>query len=189
MENRGLLDKIKSKYIIKNNIFDFFKEKEFQEKLFIYSKYYQKKFDIKLVYLKEKYLKKIGFNLPEYCHLEPDYYKKELLIDRYNIFLAENNFTKEKIESIIYDIYNNEEIKDIDEEDIDKIKENRGLLIDIESPLFELISKTNNYEKLFTIHLSQKVIDNYNLKDNYIKFFDNLNNFNQKKKFNFIYRS
>ena len=185
MDVKGLFDYIKSKYIIKN-IFDYIEEKEFQEKLFIYSKYFQKKLNIKLVYLKEKYIKKIGFNYCKYFHLEPDYYKKDFLLNRYNTFFEENKYNKKEIENIIYDIFNYKDIKDIDEVDIDKLDDIYVILIDIDSALFELILKTNNYEKLFTIHLSQKNIDNYNLKDNYITFFSNMYKYTEKKIFNNI---
>ena len=78
------------------------------------------------------------------------------------------------IEKIIYDIFENKKIKDIDEEDVDKIEE-KEKLISIESPLFNILSKTKNFSKIFTIHISQEIIDEYKLKEDYIKFFDNLN--------------
>ena len=55
MENRGILDKIKSIYIIKD-IFKYINDNKIQLKLFIYSKYFQNKLNIKYIDAKEKYL-------------------------------------------------------------------------------------------------------------------------------------
>ena len=60
MKNKKLINNIQSKYIL-DYIFDYIKDKNFKEKLFLYSKKFQKDFDIKLIGLKENYLNKIGF--------------------------------------------------------------------------------------------------------------------------------
>ena len=46
MEYQGIIDKIKSIYIIKN-IFNYIKDNKIPLKLFIYSKYFQNKLNIK----------------------------------------------------------------------------------------------------------------------------------------------
>ena len=46
----------------------------------------------------------------------------------------------------------------------------------MESPLFEIISKTKNFENKYTIYIDQKIIDEY--KYVYKKVFDNLNKSN-----------
>ena len=56
--------------------------------------------------------------------------------------------------------------------------EDHKKLINIESPFFRRLSKTKNFGKLFAIHISQKIIDEYKLKDEYIKLFEKLNNLN-----------
>ena len=178
MDNEELINDIKSKYIL-NYIFNYIKDKNFKDKLFLYSKKFQIKFDIKLIGLKENQLKKIKFDLDKYLYIEPNSFKPDFLEIEYNKFLIEKNIKKEIIENIIYDIFENKEIKDIDEEDVDEIKE-KEKFINIESPLFKILSKTKNFGKIFTIHISQKIIDEYKLKDEYIKFFDNLNNLNIK---------
>ena len=151
----GLISYIKSSYILKD-IFDYIQDKTFKHKLFLYSKKIQKKYDINFVEINEKYLKKIGFDIDEYLYIEPELFKKDYLTNEYYKFLNTKNINKEQIESIIYNIFQNKKIKDIDEEDIDKI-ENYEKLINIDSPLFNIISKTKNFEKIFTIHISQKI--------------------------------
>ena len=79
------------------------------------------------------------------------------------------------MENIIYDILNN---KKINEEN--NIKKDSEILIDIESPLFKVISKTKIFENNYTIYISQKIIDKYKLKDYYKNYFENLNKLNIK---------
>ena len=165
------MNKIKSSYIIKH-IFNYIKDNNFQLKLFIYSKFYQNKLDLRLIY-KEKYIDKIGIN--KYLHNEKETNKNDYLIMKYDNFLLKNKINKEKFENIIYDILNN---KKINEEN--NIKKDSEILIDIESPLFEIISKTKIFENNYTIYISQKIIDKYKLKDYYKNYFDNLNKLNIK---------
>ena len=157
MEDEELINNIKSKHIL-NYIFDYIKDKDFRLKLFLYSKKNQKIFDINLIILKEKYLQKIKFDLDIYLYNEPYLFKKDYLTNEYNNFLKSKKLNKEIIEKIIYDIFENKKIKDIDEEDVDKIEE-KEKLISIESPLFNILSKTKNFSKIFTIHISQEIID------------------------------
>ena len=178
MKSKNIINNIKSKHILKF-IFNYIKDKNFPDKLFFYSKKFQIKFDIKLIGLKENYLKKIKFDLDKYLYIRPKLFKKDCLIKEYNKFLIAKNINKERIENIIYEIFENKEIKDINEEDVDKIKDNEKL-INIESPLFEVLSKTKNFGNIFTTYISQKIIDKYELKDEYIKCFDKLNNLNIK---------
>ena len=174
MSNACLITKVKSSYIL-NNIINYIPDKDWQEKLFLYSKKLQKKLNIHLIGLKEKYLKKIGFDLDKYLYIHPDFYEKDCLAKEYHNFLKQSNINIKSLEKIIYELYENKIFKDIEEEKLDKIK-NYGKLINIDSPLFNIISKTKNFEKIFTIHISQKNIDEYNLKDYYIKTFNDLNN-------------
>ena len=47
------------------------------------------------------------------------------------------------------------------------------ILIDIYSPFFEELSKTENFNEIFSISiLSRNIINKYNLKNDYINFFD-----------------
>ena len=178
MANEELINNIKSKHIL-NFIFNYIKDKNFKDKLFLYSKKLQIKFDIKLIGLKKNYLNNIKLDLDQYLYIEPNSFKPDFLEKEYDKFLIEKKIKKEKIENIIYDIFENKEIKDIDEEDIHKIKK-KEKFINIESPLFNILSKTKNFGSIFTIYISQKIIDEYQLKDKYIKLFENLNNLNIK---------
>ena len=176
MKSKNKINNIKSKHIL-NFIFNYIKDKNFQEKLFLYSKKLQIKYGIKLIGLKGEYLKKIQFNLDKYLYIEPKLFKEDFLIKEYNKFLIAKNINKERIEKIIYEIFENKEIKELEEEDSDKIKDNEKY-INIESPLFKILSKSTNFGKIFTIYISQKIIDKYKLKEEYKKFFDNLNSMN-----------
>ena len=178
MANEELINNIKSKHIL-NFIFNYIKDKNFKDKLFLYSKKLQTKFDIKLIGLKKNYLNYIKLDLDQYLYIEPNSFKPDFLEKEYDKFLIEKKIKKEKIENIIYDIFENKEIKDIDEEDVHIIKE-KEKFINIESPLFNILSKTKNFGSIFTIYISQKIIDEYQLKDKYIKIFENLNNLNIK---------
>lgn len=63
------LKKIKSKFILKK-IFDYINDKNYEYKLFAYSKYFQKIFDIKLFDYKEKYYNKLGIKFDSYFSLQ-----------------------------------------------------------------------------------------------------------------------
>ena len=172
MENKRIIYKIKSKYIIQN-IFNYIKDSSIQLKLFIYSKYFQNKLNIRYSNYIEKYLEKIGFNLKKYLYP----YEKEDLRKKYDNFILNNKFKKEKFEDILYEILENKKIKDIDEEEVINININKSdeKLIDINSPLFKIISKTKIFEKNFSIYISQ----NESKKD-YIILFEKLNKSNIK---------
>ena len=71
MENIGIINQIKSSYIIKN-IFKYIEDDTVQLKLFIHSKYLQQKLNIKLINYQEKYLTKIGFDLDKYLYIPQD---------------------------------------------------------------------------------------------------------------------
>ena len=170
MENKNLI-KIKSSYILKN-IFNYIQDDNIQFKLFFYSKFFQNKLDIKLIDYKEKYINKIGFDIKNYLHIQQENYKKDNLMKKYDNFLLEKKFNKKEFDKIIYDVFQNKIDKDL--------KEDSEILIDIESPLFEIISKIKIFETNYTIYISQKNIDEYNLKDDYKISFDKLNKLNIK---------
>ena len=176
MENEELINKIISKHLL-NFIFNYIEDTNFKDKLFLYSKKWQNKLDIKFIGLKKNYFKKIKFVLDKFLYIKPSLFKKDSLEKEYNKYIIENKLKKEKIESTISDIYENKEIKVIEKEDVDKIKDDKKL-INIESPLFKILSKTQNFAKKFTIHISQRIIDEYKLKDEYIELFGKLNNLN-----------
>jgi hypothetical protein len=164
MEKKHLIERIKSIYILQS-ILSYIADENIKYKLFKYSKSYQKKLNIGLVNYKEKYLEKIGFNIDDYLYQE--IYEKNNLINKYNDFLLKNELNKEEFEKIVYDVQK--------KENLSKIEENYEELINIDSPLFEIISRTKNFENNYSIYISQEDIDKYKLKKQYKNFFDKLN--------------
>ena len=141
MENQALIKKIKSSYIIKN-ILNYIKDNNFFKlKFFIHSKLFQNKLDIKLIDYKEKYIDQIGFDFNEYLHLNIG---TDNLIKNYNNFLLEKKLNKKEFETIISEVILN---KEFNRNEKDSVK-----LIDIESPLFNIISKTKNFGNNYAIY-------------------------------------
>ena len=173
MENQGILYKIKSKYII-NNIFNYIRDTNIQLKLFNHSKYFQNKLNIKLINYKELYLKKIGFKLEDYLYSYREQSQKGFLKEKYDNFLLSKKFNKEKFEDDLYELLENKNIKDIDEEEVSVVGKAEEKLININSPLFESISRTKIFENNISIYISQDKEFNKSKKE-YIIFFDKLN--------------
>ena len=84
-------------------------------------------------------------------------------------FCWKKKINKKKFEEIIYEILENKQEKKDKKDEI---------FIDIDSPLFEIISKINNFGNNYTIYISQRNIDNS--KNEYITIFDKLNKSNIK---------
>ena len=165
MENQRIIYKIKSIYIIKN-ISKYLKDNQ-KQKLFIYSKYFQNQLNIEYIDAKEKYLKNIGFDINEYLYIDERKYEKNILNKKYEKFLIEKKINKKLLENLVYEIFENKQIKGI-------YKENESY-INIDSPLFEIISKLSHFEKNYTIYISQNNIDEFNLLNEYVKLFDKFN--------------
>ena len=153
---RNLFGKIKSNYI-SNGIFNFIEDENFKLKLFIYSKHFQIKLNLKASF-QEKYLKNIEFNISNYLYTY--YYNKDYLNKKYDDFLLNNRLNRKYFENIIYNVLENKNIEKIDK-NIKKL--DIKILINIDSPLFELISKTNNFENNYIINIYEDNID-YNYK-------------------------
>ena len=157
MENKGTINEIKSKYILKN-IFNYIQNKNFEPKLFFYSKYFRKKLNINYSLCYQKYLYSMRFYINDYLYIDQCFYEKDILKNEYDNFISNNKLNKEKFEKIIYEIINNQ----------NEININKNQYINIDSPLFEIISKTKDFDKNYTIYISQKNIDEYKLKEDYI---------------------
>ena len=168
MEKKRMIYEIKSKYIIKH-IYNYIQDKHFALKLFFYSKYFQIRLDINYSYCYKKYLDEMQFQLCDYLHCRY-MYKKDLLRTKYDNFLLENKLNKEEFEHIIYEIESNQN-------EIDKTDKK---YIDLNSPLFEMLSKINDFDKFFTIYIPQEDIDKNKLKDDYKSIFNELNESNIK---------
>ena len=72
-----------------------------------------------------------------------------------------NKFNKEEYDKILYEILNKKDTEEINDVNI---KKDYIQLIDIDSLLFELISKTQSFEK-YTIYISQEAIDDRLIED------------------------
>ena len=93
--------------------------------------------------------------------------EKNFLNQKYNKFLSMRGINKKSFENLLYEILENKQMKGI-------YGENQTY-INIESPLFEIIWKLNYLEKNYTIYISHKNINEFNLINEYIKLFDKLN--------------
>ena len=111
MENQKLIHKINSKYILKH-ILNYIKDKNFQLKLFFYSKYFQTKLEINLLYCYKKYLDELGFDYNRYLYKKEDEYEKYILTKKFKNFILNNNLDKEKFEKILSEVIINQNDKD-----------------------------------------------------------------------------
>ena len=152
-----MIYEIKSKYILKH-ILNYIEDKNFQLKLFFHSKYFKNKLEINLLSCYKKYLDELGFDFKRYLYKEEDEYEKDILIKQFNNFILKYNLDEEKFKKILYEVIKNQNDKDEEK------------YINIDSPLFEIISKIEYFGKLYTIYISQKNIDKYKLKDEYIQW-------------------
>ena len=128
-------------------------------------------------------MNKIRFDIYRYLYIEEEENRRDYLIKKYDNFLLRKKLNKEEFEKILYEVLENKKIKDADEDNT--IKEDSEILIGMESPLFVIISKTKAFENYYSIYISQKKIDKYKLKDDYKKYFENLNKL--KIKYSSIY--
>ena len=157
-----MIYEIKSKYIL-IHIYNCIQDKNFAQKLFLVSKNFQNKLDINYSYCYEKYLDELHFDYNDFVYKDEVKYEKDLLRKEYDNFIIKNKLNKDKFEKIIYEVINNKNEKD------------KEKYINIDSPLFEILSKTKAFDKIYTIYISQKNIDEFKLKDDYIKIFNKLN--------------
>ena len=157
MENKGMIFEIKSKYILKH-ILKFIQNQHFELKLFFHSKYFQKRLEINYFYCYKKYLEDLDFDLDKYSYKLGERYKKDSLKKEFDNFISTNHLHKKTIKNIIYEVLNNQK------------ETNEEKYISLDSPLFEIISKTKVFDKNYTIYISQQHIDEYNLKNDYISY-------------------
>ena len=129
----NILNNISSKFIL-SSVFNFINDKNFKNKLFVYSKLFQKKLNLNFNEYKDKYISQIGLDYDNYLSLDYNVRKfdkdilkkvlqKELL--NYNITLDED------IINIIIVNYFKKYIKSLKEYNID-----------IYSPFFDLLAKS-----------------------------------------------
>ena len=181
---KKLFDKIKSKDIF-NFIFNYIQDDKFKLRFFFYSKSFQKKLNLKSS-IQHIYLKKIGFNVSDYLYTLD--YNKDFLNKKYEEFLLQNELNKEEIENIIFNAVNCNNIDNI-EENLKKL--DLKVLINIDSPLFKIISITKNFENDFIINIYENNIDDnyelfYNILNSNIKYSSIYFHFTTIKKLNYL---
>ena len=168
------LNKIKSKYICKiifNLAYD-----NLKYKLFNHSKHFQEMLGIKLIDYKEKYWVKKGIKLGNYLTLKtqknynPNNINKKILYDTLTSFIEKNKINLDSLKEYLIEFYGNQ-----------KNLKKEKLLIDIFSPFFEELSKSECFD-LFIIPIEIDLIEKNQLNSDYKTAFENLN----KNKFNNI---
>ena len=177
--------KIKSKQIL-NHIFDFTKDVNFKLNLLKYSKYFQNILNISIFNYQNAYFKKANFYLPDYLSHEKvkiEEFDKDLLQKKLDNFLIKhpkltisdiNNYVKKFIP-----LYEKKTEKENNEQGIN-YENLYNNFIDIYSPFFELISKSEFFGNIFTINIPINLIIKKSLENIYLTIFNDLekNNIN-----------
>ena len=169
------MDKILSIYVLKN-LFNYIGDSNIKYKIFAHSKFFQNKLNIKIFDYQEKYFLKYGIHLENYffyndidnpnkdISFPKDFliksFEKDLLINKIDINIIQEYVINyfEKYKNDLLEKYNK-----------------KKLAIHIFSPFFELLSKTEIFERIFSIQVPIEIIQQYNLKNDYISTFDKLN--------------
>ena len=187
MENKSLFETINSKYI-RQRIFDFIKDENFKFKLFIHSKLYQKQFELEMIDFKERYITQTKINIDSYllCYnlfnTDPKHFDKTILNTKLQEDLVKNNLNIDIIHEYLIN-----DLKKLSKKLTEKENEkelNKFIYfkkeINIFSPFFDFLINSEYFD-LFTIPISVKLIEKFNLKNDYISAFEKLNKLNSKK--------
>ena len=184
-----LLKQIKSKTILKN-IFNYISNDDIKMNLFKYSNYFQKIFELDLYDYQNKYFKKSKFLYLFYLSfayvkgIDIKEFDKNLLKHALNIYLVKYcqvNIDENDINKYIIEYFKKYAKKLEKEENIQqktyypKLYE---ILLDIYSPFFDLLSKSETFNQLFSINIPINLIQENHLKNDYIVTFDKLNKSN-----------
>ena len=187
MNNNSILEKISCKYI-SERIFEYIKDENYKYKFFLHSKKLQKKFELELIDFKERYIIKSKFNTENYlcCYtlfnVDSKYFDKNRITKK-----LQETLNKLNIDINIIHEYLLNDLKKIVKKLSDKEKENKlvkyyyfNKQISIFSPFFEFLVQSE-YIDILTIPISVKLIEKYNLKNDYIEAFEYMNRLNLKK--------
>ena len=186
IDNKYGLDNIKSKFLLEN-IINYIKDENFKLKLFTYSKKYQGALNISLNNYKEKYFEKIRINLlnvNEFFSLYSDYSFIFLDNGGYPGYYNQNYFQKNF--EIFKKKFNNSIIQNYLIYCIEKNSNLKNIYLDIYSPFFDILMKTNFFSYKFTIVLSMNFIKENKLEKDYINAFNKLNKL--IKKYSLLFR-
>ena len=173
MENISILDKIISKYLFEK-IFSFINDEQkiFPYKLFKYSKLFQRKIGIDLFSYKKIYIEK-RFFWERYLY-SYKYKDDNIFFDRFK--------SKKKLEQkkLYYNISDNDLTNIVFDYLKKYIPKHECTLIDFYSPLFDILSKTEIFEKNLYLYIDYRMINSFDLEKEYISFFDKINKSNVK---------
>ena len=182
----AILKRISSKYILRL-IPEYIKDENFMLKLFAYSKYFQKKLGLELSDYINKHIErfeKLGLKAENFLKFQNYFtkdYDKNILstklsnelnkfgIDIKNYQNYSNNY---------FTIYENNYKKNNLKFNLIEFNENSEKLINIHSPLFDPISKTNSFNLFFTIEIPLSTIKEFNLLNDYKSIFQKMNELN-----------
>ena len=187
MDDNSILEKISCKYI-SERIFEYIKDENYKYKFLLHSKKLQKKFELELIDFKERYILKSKFNTDNYlcCYtlfnVKANDFDKNIISKK-----LQEDLNKLNIDINIIHEYLLNDLKKIVKKLSDKEKENKlvkyyyfNKQISIFSPFFQFLAKSE-YVDILTIPISAKLIEKYNLKNDYIAAFEYLNKLNLKK--------
>ena len=181
-----LLERISSKYILRL-VLEYIKDENFLFKFFIYSKYFQKKLGIDLSDYINKHIErfeKLGLKVENFLKFQNYFtkdYDKNILCIKLN-----NELSKYGIDIKYYQNYSNNYfikyennyIKNNLKYGLIEYNENSEKLININSPIFDAISKTKSFNLFFTIEIPLSTIKEFDLKNDYKSVFNKMNELN-----------
>ena len=179
MNNKSILEKINSKYIIQT-IVGYIERKDFLFELIFYSKSLQKKLEISLFDYQEKYLNKnLSWENYLFTNENNNQYDKNLLKQNLKDDLNFFKIDDKSIQKIVYNYYKrhaNELLSQNTVKDLNVCEFTDS--IDFYSPFFDSLSKTEVFELVFNIAIEMKLIKKFNLQKDIAVNFDKLNNAN-----------
>ena len=185
MENE-ILKRISSKYILRL-IPEYIKDENFMLKFFSYSKYFQKKLGIELSDYINKHIErfeKLGLKVESFLKFQNYFtkdYDKNILSIKLNNELNKYRIdvkNYQKYSNNYFTIYENNYKKNNLKYNLIEYNENNEKIININSPIFDPISKTNSFNLFFTIEIPLSTIKEFNLKDDYKSIFQKMNELN-----------
>ena len=171
MEDKFFLDKIESKYILKV-ITSYIKDENFVLKLISNSKHFQKLFDIELTDYQEKYFEKRIY-YESYLYSFTPLKDINLLRKQLKEFSLEFPINESIIKKLAVRYFKKYLDKNKDFNFYEKSK-----MISFYSPFFNDLSKEENFGKIFSIDFPIGTMNELNLRNDYLSFFETLNNSN-----------
>jgi len=181
-----ILKRISSKYILRL-IPEYIKDENFMLKFFSYSKYFQKKLGIELSDYINKHIErfeKLGLRAENFLKFQNYFtkdYDKNILstklnneLNKYGIDVKHFQTYSNNYFTIYENIYKENNLK----YNLIEYNENSEKIININSPLFDPISKTNSFNLFFTIEIPLSTIKEFDLKNDYKSIFQKMNELN-----------